>query len=141
MSSQPHNSGSKESFGKSHKKQSKVIWKTITILKMSTGYLVLQFDDPPVSSDGCCSEDLNHSKPFGGAEGITAPIPDFGKDPAEHDLAWVVVPAFGAVLGLGGHNGVSSFGVVGLGIIAQPRSVWLNLRLVRRYIYTTHVST
>ena len=48
----------------------------------------------------------------------------------------VVVPAFGAVLGLGGHNGGSSFGVVGLGIIAQPRSVWLNLRLVKEYACT-----
>jgi hypothetical protein len=93
MSSQPHNRGSEESFGKSHKKQSKGIWKTITILKMSTGYLVLQFDNPLVSRDGCCPEDLNHSKPFGGAEGIAAPILDLGKDPAEHDLAGVVVVA------------------------------------------------
>jgi hypothetical protein len=93
MSSQPHHGGSKESFGKSHKKQSKGIWKTITILKMSTGNLVLQFDDPFVSRDGCCPEDLNHSKPFGGAEGIAATIPDLGKDPAEHDLAGVVVAA------------------------------------------------
>jgi hypothetical protein len=111
MSSQPHNCGSKKSFGKSHKKQSKGIWKTITILKMSTGNLVLQFDDPPVSSDGCCPEDLNHSKPFGGAEGIAAPILDLGKDPAKHDLARVTVLVVGAVLGLGGHNdGSSSLG-------------------------------
>jgi hypothetical protein len=108
MSSQPHNRGSKESFGKSHKKQSKGIWKTITILKMSTGNLVFQFDDPPVSSDGCCPEDLNHSKPFGGAEGIAAPILDLSKDPAKHDLARVTVLVVGAVLGLGGHNGGSS---------------------------------
>jgi hypothetical protein len=140
MSSQPHNRGSEESFGKSHKKQSKGIWKTITILKMSTGYLVLQFDDPPVSRDGCCPEDLNHSKPFGGAEGIAAPIPNLSKDPAKHDLAGVVVPAVGTFLGLGGHNGGSSCGVVGLGIIAQPKSFWLNLRLVRRYICTIYVS-
>ena len=110
MSSQPHNRGSEESFGKSHKKQSKGIWKTITILKISTGDLVFQFDDPPVSSDGCCPEDLNHSKSFGGAEGIAAPILDLGKDPAKHDLARVTVLVVGAVLGLGGHNGGSSFG-------------------------------
>jgi hypothetical protein len=91
MSSQPHHGGSEELFGKSHKKQSKVIGKTITILKMSTGYLVLELQDPPVSCDSCCPEDLNHSKPFGGAEVITAPIPDLGKDCAEHDPARVVV--------------------------------------------------
>jgi hypothetical protein len=108
MSSQPHNRGSEESFGKSHKKQSKVIRKTITILKMSTGNLVFQFDDPPVSSDGCCPEDLNHSKPFGGAEGIAAPILNLGKDPAKHDLARVVVPAVGTLWCFGGHNGGSS---------------------------------
>jgi len=93
MSSQPHHGGSKELFGKSHKKQSKGIWKTITVLKMSTGDLVFQFDDPFVSRDGCCSEDLNHSKPFGGAEGIAAAILDLGKDSAEHDLAGVFVVA------------------------------------------------
>ena len=108
---------------------------------MSTSDLVLQFDDPLVSRDGRCPEDLNHSKPFGGAEGIAAAILDLGKDPAKHDLAGVVVPAVGAVLGRSCHNGVSSFGVVGLGIIAQPKSFWLNLRLVRRYICTTQVST
>ena len=135
MSSQPHNSGSEESFGKSHKKQSKGIWKTITILKMSTGDLVLQFDDPPVSSDGCCPEDLNHSKPFGGAEGIAAPILNLGKDPAKHDLAGVTVLVVGAVLGLGGHNGGSSFGVVGLEIIAQNQiSIMENQKSPKRLV-------
>jgi hypothetical protein len=106
MSSQPHNRGSKESFGKSHKKQSKGIWKTITVLKMSTCDLVFQFDHSFVSRDGCCSEDLNHSKPFGGAEGIAAPILDLGKDPAKHDLAWVTVLIVGTLWCFGGHNGV-----------------------------------
>lgn len=86
---------------------------------MSTGDLVLQFENPFVSRDGRCPEDLNNSHAFGGAEGITATIPDLGEDPVEHDLAGVVVAAFGAVLGHSCHNGVSSFGVVGLGIIAQ----------------------
>ena len=86
---------------------------------MSTSYLVLELGYPPVSRDGSSTEDLNHSKPFGGAEGIAATVFDLGKDPAKHDLAWVVVAAFGAVLCLGGHNGGSSFGVVDLGIIAQ----------------------
>ena len=58
---------------------------------MSTGYLVLQFDDPFVSRDGCHPEDLNHSHAFSSAEGIAAPIFDFSKDPAKHDLVWVVV--------------------------------------------------
>jgi hypothetical protein len=91
MSSQPYHGGSEESFGKSHKKQSKVIRKTITILKMSTNYLVLELENPLVSRDGCCPEDLNHSKPFGTAEGISAPVPDLSKDPAKHDLARVTV--------------------------------------------------
>ena len=112
MSSQPHHGGSEESFGKSHKKQSKVIWESITILKMSTGYLVLELQDPPVSCDGSCPEDLNNSKPFGAAEGITATILDLSKDPAKQQLAWVVVPTVWAFLGLGGHNGMAS-GVVG----------------------------
>ena len=102
---------------------------------MSTGDLVLQFDDPPVSSDGCCPEDLNHSKPFGGAEGIAAPILDLGKDPAKHDLARVTVLVVGAVLGLGGHNGGSSFGVVGLGIIAQNQiSIMENQKSPKRLV-------
>jgi len=108
MSSQPHHGGRKESCGKSHKKQSKVIWESITILKMSTGYLVFQFENPPVSCDGCCPEDLNNSKPFGGAEVITAPIPDLGKDRTKHDPARVVVAlSWWAFLGLGCHNGGS----------------------------------
>ena len=77
---------------------------------MSTGYLVLEPNHPPVSRDGSSTEDFNHSKPFGGAEGIAAPILDLGKDPAKHDLAGVVVAAVGAVLCLGGHNGVSDKG-------------------------------
>jgi hypothetical protein len=108
---------------------------------MSTSDLILQFDDPFVSRDGSSTEDLNHSKPFGGAEGIAAPILDLGKDPAKHDPVWVVVPVVGALWCFGGHNGGSSFGVVGLGIIAQPSSFWLNLRLVIRYMCTTQVST
>ena len=86
---------------------------------MSTGYLVLEPSHPPVSRDGSSTEDLNHSKPFGVAEGITAPILDLSKDPAKHDLAGVVVAVAWAVLGQGGHNGGSSCGVVDLGIIAQ----------------------
>jgi hypothetical protein len=99
MSNQPHHGGSKKSFGKSHKKQSKVSWESITILKMSTGYLVLEFHHPLVSRDGCCPEDLNHSKPFGAAEVITAPVPDLGKDCAEHDPARVVAVVVGMLLG------------------------------------------
>ena len=87
---------------------------------MSTGYLVLELQDPPVSCDGSCPEDLNHSKPFGGAEVITATILDLGKDCAEHDPARVVVVlSWWAFLGLGCHNGMASVGVVGFGIIAQ----------------------
>lgn len=72
---------------------------------MSTGYLVLELGYPFVSRDGSSTEDLNHSKPFGGAEGIAAPILDLGKDPAKHYLAGVVVAVAWAVLCLGGHNG------------------------------------
>jgi len=104
MSSQPHHGGSKESCGKSHKKQSKVVWKTITILKMSTGYLVLELGDPFVSRDGCCPEDLNNSRSFGVAEGVTTPVPDLGKDRTKHDPARVVV---WSGLRLGDHNGGS----------------------------------
>ena len=75
---------------------------------MSTGYLVLELGYPLVSRDGCCTEDLNNSRPFGVAEGIAATILNLGKDPAKHDLARVVVAAFGAVLCLDGHNGGSS---------------------------------
>ena len=75
---------------------------------MSTGYLVLELGYPFVSRDGCCTEDLNHSRTFGIAEGIAAPIPNLGKDPAKHDLAGVVVAW--AVWCLGGHNGVSDKG-------------------------------
>ena len=123
MSSQPHHRGSKKSFGKSHKKQSKSIWKTITVLKMSTSNLVLELDHPPVSRDGSSTEDLNHSKPFGLTESIAAPIPYLGKDPVKHHLAGVVVPAVGSLWCFGGHNGVSSCGVVGSDIIAQAGQV------------------
>lgn len=99
MSSQPHHGGRKESCGKSHKKQSKVIWKTITILKMSTGYLVLEFHHPFVSCDGCCPEDLNNSRSFGAAESITAPILDLSKDRPKHDPARVVAVVVGTFLG------------------------------------------
>lgn len=91
MSSQPHHGGRKESCGKSHKKQSKVIWESITILKMSTGYLVLEFENPFVSRDGCCPEDLNNSRSFGAVEGITATVLDLSKDRTKHDPARVVV--------------------------------------------------
>ena len=77
---------------------------------MSTGYLVLELGYPFVSRDGCCSEDLNNSKPFGITEGIAATILDLGKDPAKHDLARVVVPTVWAVLCLDGHNGNSPEG-------------------------------
>ena len=75
---------------------------------MSTGYLVLELGHPPVSRDGSSTEDLNHSKPFGGAEGIAATVFDLGKDSAKHHLAGVVVAVAWAVLCLGGHNGGSS---------------------------------
>jgi hypothetical protein len=99
MSSQPHHGGRKESCGKSHKKQSKVIWESITILKMSTGYLVLELGDPFVSCDGCCPEDLNNSRSFGVAEGITASILDLSKDRTKHDPARVVAVVVGTLLG------------------------------------------
>jgi len=77
---------------------------------MSTGYLVLELQDPPVSCDGSCPEDLNHSRTFGFAEGITATILDLGKDSAKQKLVVVVIPTVWAVLCLDGHNGGSSDG-------------------------------
>lgn len=101
---------------------------------MSTGYLVLELGDPLVSRDGCCPEDLNNSRSFGSAEGIAAPVLDLSKDPAKHDLAGVVVPAVGSLWCFGGHNGGFSFGVVGLGIIAQNTSSdWAGIQLGPRY--------
>ena len=75
-----------------------LVRKTITVLKMSTGYLVLELGYPFVSRDGCCPEDLNHSRTFGVAEGIAATILNLSKDPVKHDLAGVVVPTVWAVL-------------------------------------------
>ena len=97
---------------------------------MSTGYLVLEPSHPPVSRDGSSTEDLNHSKPFGGAEGIAAPILDLGKDPAKHHLAGVVVAVAWAVLCLGCHNGLASVGVVGSDIIAHEMDLG-SLGLIR----------
>ena len=97
---------------------------------MSTGYLVLELGYPFVSRDGCCSEDLNHSKPFGVAEGIAATILDLGNDPAKHHLAGVVVAVAWAVLCLGGHNGLASVGVVDSDIIAHEMDLG-SLGLIR----------
>jgi hypothetical protein len=66
---------------------------------MSTGYLVLEFHHPFVSRDGCCPEDLNNSRSFGAAEGITTTILDLGKDRTKHDPARVVAVVVGRLLG------------------------------------------
>ena len=66
---------------------------------MSTGYLVLEFENPLVSRDGCCPEDLNNSRSFGAAEGITTPVSDLSKDRPKHDPARVVAVVVGTFRG------------------------------------------